>query len=354
MHDKIDDIKEYLSNNSLKNFRIEIPQVGHLPPLEACCYFGSVNIFFFLISIYNYEINKKCLRYSVIGGNINIIDECMKSEQIDKICMKDILSSHNNKLLEYVLGNDLFDLNDEPYDNGGSQIFNKGYEIYHQYIIKSQNLMAEFLLYQIDGNSIFPRCAAFPQLIDIIKKEYWKHPPRVLKSKDGFGRTVLHYAAEYACIETVKFLISHGVDINIVDMEHKTALHYAIVNDNKEIVEYLISQNADISAKDPNGMTVLHYTAAKNRKEIAEFLILHGSDINVKDKYGETPLHSAISWRNFEIAEFLISSGADINEKDKEGKTALHNAYGKENCKEITEFLVLHGADIRVVKNIKN
>ena len=271
MHYQIDGIKEYLSNNSLKGSYIEIP-FGNLSPLEACCYFGSVNIFFFFISTSKYKIDRRCLRYSVIGGNTDIINECMKNNQIDEDCFNDILSSHNNKLLEYILENGLFNLDIEPDSNynecsvtgHSDDEVKRNFDFYK--IIESQNLKAAFLLYKKDDISIFPWCAAFPQLLDIIKNEYMNHPSMVLNASDGYRRRILHYAADYACLETLKFLISQCVYIDIADAGNTTALHYALKKDRKEIVEYLISQYADTSAKDEYGRTALHIAAEKKQK----------------------------------------------------------------------------------------
>ena len=82
MHDRIDKFKEYISQNEIKNEKfLKIPVLNNielksdsisfsyyhmsekdnlaLSLIETCAYFGSVNIFFFLISSQKYTISKK-------------------------------------------------------------------------------------------------------------------------------------------------------------------------------------------------------------------------------------------------------------------------------------------------------
>lgn len=87
MNDQIDNFKEYIMENEISNTIIRIPDFAELSPIKACCYFGSVNIFYFLISNLQTSITHDCLVYSIIGGNVDIINKCMESNKIDKKCL---------------------------------------------------------------------------------------------------------------------------------------------------------------------------------------------------------------------------------------------------------------------------
>lgn len=117
MYDKIDKFKEYVVQNSFEYIRIKIYGFFRLNAIESCCYFGSLNIFQFIISCLNQEITSDCLEYSFIGGNTDIINECLKKFTIDSECMNNIISSHNNKFLEYVFEKKLFRLEEIEYQN---------------------------------------------------------------------------------------------------------------------------------------------------------------------------------------------------------------------------------------------
>lgn len=112
-------------------------------------------------------------------------------------------------------------------------------------------------------------------------------------------------------METINFLIEHGLDINMVDESGETP-----------IFEYLF--NCDIS------------------KDYIEYLISIGADINVKNKYGQTPLMLVIENdpSNGEILMTLLENGADYNIKDNDGKTAMNYAIMKQS---VCSVLVLCG-----------
>ena len=140
IYDQVDKFREYVTQHSLESITIKVPCFIRMDPIEACCYFGSVNIFFFLISNYDIKITKQCYQYSFIGGNIDIINKCKKNNEIDEKCLNYIISSHNHQCLEYIFQMDLFD---PQYIDG-------------DLIIISQNLKVVFLLLEKHNNLVTP------------------------------------------------------------------------------------------------------------------------------------------------------------------------------------------------------
>ncbi|EAX98377.1 hypothetical protein TVAG_357460 [Trichomonas vaginalis G3] len=387
MHDQIDKFKEYLTQNSISHDDVflEIPNLEkvdyfnsfvELSLVETCAYFGSVNIFYFLISNHYCKITEKCLRYSVIGGNQDIINECLKENKMKIVCFRSIIRTHNHKLLEYVLDREIFtqdDLYGENYQSTKEYDWtDKKFKPIYEDIIRYQNLNAAFLLFKRNKYYIFPWAAAFPQTIDIFKNNTFSNK---LNHADG---GIIHFACRSPNSDICRLLLEsynqiivnddevelegeihneerilHGLNINEKNKHGKTALCIAVRNDNKEMIEILISYGANVNEKDENGKTALHYDAYNNSKETAEVLISHGANINEKDEYGETALHIAAHENRKEIAELLISHGANINEKDKYGKTALYYAI-ENNCEEIAELLISHGAIINEKENTFN
>ena len=107
MHDQIDKFKEYVAQHSISddkdflkitNFSIDDfyqdNDVG-LTLIEACAYFGSVNIFYFLISNDISKITENCLNYAVIGGNQDIINKCLKENKMDINCLRSIIRTQS-------------------------------------------------------------------------------------------------------------------------------------------------------------------------------------------------------------------------------------------------------------------
>ncbi|EAX87695.1 hypothetical protein TVAG_367070 [Trichomonas vaginalis G3] len=108
MHDQIDKFREYSVEKTLNDVLIKIHTNSSVSLIEACCYYGSVNIFYFLISNTKSKITKDCLHYSIIGGNTDIINECLKNNKIAEYYLNEIVSCHNNKLLEYIFNDKIF------------------------------------------------------------------------------------------------------------------------------------------------------------------------------------------------------------------------------------------------------
>ncbi|EAY11761.1 ankyrin repeat protein, putative [Trichomonas vaginalis G3] len=365
MNDQIDNFKEYLTQNSLEDIDEFLfnDEIGSLSALKACRYFGSVNIFNFLIKCCGNTITQECLELASIGGNIDIINECLKENQIDEFCFLSIIASHNNKFLEFVFERDLYKFDDFNFDN----------IIYSDLLIYSQNLKAVFLMFEKDKNSILPWASGFPQSREIFKNEdldfstYGKTSLNIaaqfnntdickflLDNKTTYKIDInikrsnhinsIYYATDHSNIELVKLLISHGAKI-ILDDDGIYSLNCAAAHNNIEIGELLISNGADVNEIDENNLTALHDAASNNSKEFIELLLSHGAIIDQKDEIDFTPLHRAVLSNSKEAAEVLISHGASLIAQSAKFETPLHLAISLNN-KEMTEFLVLHGAKI--------
>ncbi|EAY12364.1 ankyrin repeat protein, putative [Trichomonas vaginalis G3] len=293
--------------------------------LELCCYHGAVDCFKFLRTKFNSRITEICLQFSFLGGNQEIMSECLKNKKPDKKCMEYAIISHNIDFVTFLVNE--YDL-----------------EIDLEYCRKYKNL--ESFLVVLDQSKFLINSFILSPMFNIpsICQYFLSHGVDINET-DDYQRTALHSAVEYNSKETAEFLISHGANINKKDKDRQTALHYAAIFNRKETAELLISHGANINEKDKCKKTALHSAAEYNSKEIAALLISHGANINENDKFRKTALHYAAEKNTKEIAELLISHDANINKKDKCKKTALH--YAVENkSKEIVELLISHGANI--------
>ncbi|EAY01089.1 ankyrin repeat protein, putative [Trichomonas vaginalis G3] len=291
--------------------------------LELCCYHGAVDCFKLLRTKFKSQITKKCLRLSFLGGNPEIMSECLKYQRPDKKCMKYAIISHNIDFVTFLMNE--YNIEIDLEDCG----------IY--------NNLESFLVY-FDQSNDFNQCFINSTRFNILSiLEYFLSHDVNINAKDNDEKTALHVAAIINKKEIAEFLISHGANINEKNKNGETALHKAAFMNSKETVEFLISYGANINEKDNDGETTLHKAAFMNNKETIELLISHGANINENDKNGETALHKAAFMNNKESVELLISHGANINAKEKYGHTPLHLA-ALMNCKEIASFLISHGA----------
>lgn len=143
-------------------------------------------------------------------------------------------------------------------------------------------------------------------------RELLENNPKLVDYHSEDGWTPLHLAAHYGHLETARFLLEHGADVQA------------------------ISQNA--LANQP-----LHAAVAGNHAEMVALLVRTGADVNQRQHGGWTPLHGAANNGNLRIVKLLIENGADINAANDDGVTALALAI-EEARPDVTEYLKSKGA----------
>lgn len=141
---------------------------------------------------------------------------------------------------------------------------------------------------------------------------------------------LLKSVIEKGSLDTIKYLVSKGADINAKDSDGKAPLHWAIKEENLDIIECLISNGADVNAKDKYDKTPLHWAigevslditkhkdsyfaisadqavARMGKLYIIDYLILNGADVNAKNDDGEIPLDLAIRKEYLDVVEYLL------------------------------------------------
>jgi ankyrin repeat protein len=159
------------------------------------------------------------------------------------------------------------------------------------------------------------------------------------------GRTALMFASSAGMSSNVKMLTARGADVNSEDKLGHTALSLARSNGRKDVVallkEFRAAEGkyalASRSARNAAGRKLSKEAVARNEKFLQaadenrlkdmERLLDKGANIDARDKnFGMTALMRAC-WNGYEEqAEFLLAHGADIRVKDKQGRTAIEFA----------------------------
>ncbi|EAY08459.1 ankyrin repeat protein, putative [Trichomonas vaginalis G3] len=291
--------------------------------LELCCYYGSVSCFKFLITNFEAKITEECLRLSFLGGNADIMSECLKIYKPDNQCIEYAIVSHNIDFLTFLMN----EYNLQP------QI--KYFCWYHY--------LDGFLVY-LDMTNEINKCFIFSGMFNIPSLcEYLLSHGADINAKYIIDETPLHFTTEKYCIKTAEFFITHGVNVNAKDIHGMTALHYAVNYNNLESAKILISHGAYVDVKNNYGETPILIAMRRDNLYLQEFLFSKGADLNLTNDRENTYLHWAVQIRNVNAAKFLISHGVDVNAKNLFGKTPLQMAFDH-HSKEMYEFLISHGA----------
>ncbi|MBO4631176.1 MAG: ankyrin repeat domain-containing protein [Lentisphaeria bacterium] len=179
-----------------------------------------------------------------------------------------------------------------------------------------------------------------------------------VNARDKDGDMALMSAAALGSVETVKYLVSQGADLNAKNENGATVLMYAAgYPGNLETVKYLVGKGADVNEKIGGlfgGTTALMLAArVPGNLETVKYLVGKGADVKARNALGMTALmYAAGKTGNLETVKYLVSRGADLNEKDElSGKTALMHAAEKPGNLETIKYLVSQGADVNAISS---
>jgi ankyrin repeat protein/mono/diheme cytochrome c family protein len=204
-----------------------------------------------------------------------------------------------------------------------------------------------------------------------------------VKARDANGSTLLHHAAGYGSVDTMKRLLDAGADVNAANRRRSTPLHWALDDEAKvrlllsrgaaintrqvdgrtplyiaasmrngaSLVKLLLDNGANPSLATANGMTPLMVAAVGGSLDIVTQLVDKGVDVNVKNGAGETALMFAATNGSPAAVKFLLERGADAKIKSKRSETALGNA-GTAGDEETVRMLLAHGAEVNT-RNVR-
>ena len=201
----------------------------------------------------------------------------------------------------------------------------------------------------------------------------WIITSRTIKSKDGSGNSVLHYAAEWQYGDAITSLLTKGADITAKNANGETSLFSAVKTNNPNIIKLIVEGGADVMARDNLGSTAMHTAVRWDAPASIDTLVEYGLSVNVQNSAGKSPLSEAVISSKYDIARKLLSFGADPNSSDINGVTVLMDAirgnnpdnvrlllnYGANpNVQEVNGRNAYHEAaymgDIEIIKLIRN
>jgi ankyrin repeat protein len=160
-------------------------------------------------------------------------------------------------------------------------------------------------------------------------------------AREAWGaQTALMWASARRHPQMMELLISHGADVNArsvwrnwerhVTAESRakrtnagglTALMYAARENCLECVRVLIRHHVDVDLADPDGVAPVTIAIMNTNWDIAQRLIEAGADVNQWDMYGQSPLYAAVV-HSVPRPPSLFGGGPGVNPLDAPNKAA--------------------------------
>lgn len=186
-----------------------------------------------------------------------------------------------------------------------------------------------------------------------VRDELWKKVMgsllRMYVANDGdvtargyFGETLLHLAANCENTDLLKYLVEKkGVDVNAEDDFGRTILFDVAIKGDKGLMVYLVEHGAEVGVKDVNEYTLLHAAALSGNEEVFRYLAEeHNLDIKAVSSTGVSVLSYAVKRGNLNIVKFLVERyKLKLNEQNVTRVTVLHDAVESGNL-ELVKYLL--------------
>lgn len=183
------------------------------------------------------------------------------------------------------------------------------------------------------------QCSTLEQLV--------KENPDLAKAKDLGGATLLHHAAGFGTVDSMKVLLVGGADVNATNRLGSPPLFWAIQDEDK--VRLLLSRGARVNLQNIAGRNALYLAAGLGEAHaILTLLLKHGADPNLALANGRSPLMAAAERGDTKAVRILLSANAAIDACNGAGETALMMAASNGSA-ETVRLLLDHGADPRVL-----
>lgn len=136
---------------------------------------------------------------------------------------------------------------------------------------------------------------------------------------------LLELAAVGGHTEVMEALTASGVDVNVI-VGDRSALHAAAFQDHIESVRWLLENGANVNLNDPRHGTPLQVAAYEGNLEIVKLLLDKNANPNLGNGVYGSPLHAAAfrDWKD--VARVLIEGGADVKAKVGDYGTVVNAA----------------------------
>lgn len=172
-------------------------------------------------------------------------------------------------------------------------------------------------------------------------------------------------------VETVRFLLDNGANMDTADHEQRNPLHWAAAVGDGDMMSTLLGRGADVHAVDKNRQTPLHLAVATGAVECVRMLLAAGANPNAIDSAPtegaskhplreleltidnqpcqSPPMHLAfgeLDGRHLhQMTRLLLEAGANVFGRNFNGETCLHVAVKEGNVAAVRELICANSYD---------
>jgi ankyrin repeat protein len=186
---------------------------------------------------------------------------------------------------------------------------------------------------------------------ELVARLSHKYPQSASVNGGRFG-TALHAASRTGHLQVVRFLLRHGVPVNVQDSTKYTPLILASWYGHRDVAQCLLEHGADVDWLDGDGGTPLSSAAYRGHADVVRVLLQHNANVNPRDSETPNPLNSVASVGlepgsdYSQVALLLLEYGANPNARDTEHRTPLHRLSDAPDKLDVLRILLEHGADV--------
>ncbi|CAB3386748.1 Hypothetical predicted protein [Cloeon dipterum] len=296
--------------------------------------------------------NQSCVNYNtMINENMHPI---MKTEDLKRFISK-IREGENNPIMVAAQKEDRegFLLTVEPYGGNLNSTTKSGLTILHFAALNIHHGLdniaflndPDFSKKDIDGEE---------PIHYAVRVKNYNFANSVLNLRDPMAHNLLHFFIMENDLKFAKVVNDEVGGIYIENIKGKTLLHYAAQYAGREMCEWLVKKGLYVEAKTKKKYSVLHFALLNDvtawAMENADFFIAKNPSIlNYRDEFYQTPLHRALFHQDIPLATFLLSKGACIWVKWKRNKNLLHFCVQK---RKLASAKFVHSMNNQLIKEV--
>lgn len=175
-----------------------------------------------------------------------------------------------------------------------------------------------------------------------------------LNESNDKGETFLHLCSKKGCLESAKWLLEKGVDIDTRTKEQNTPLFYAALSNSGALTHFLITKGANTNHTNVHKRTALQEALIAGKRTI-NTLFEHTDELNNSDIHGNNLIFDAVANGSKELIEKVIKNKSiNINKLNNAGNTILHKEAVLKN-NDLAMRMLEEGADPTILdKSGKN